>query len=202
MAFDLAECAAFNHGEIFFTSDTHFCHNKEFLYSGRGFSSIEEHDEELVKRWNEVVGNNDIVIHLGDICLNDNEKAMTYIQRLNGTIYWLRGNHDTDVRVHTLCKNCENIRMFDDNAYAQLCKYHKLLLYCSHYPTYTGNMDDKPFSQHVTNLHGHTHSLTPWFDSNYPFMYNVGVDAHNLTPISIDHIRMDLQANWASLSQQ
>ena len=34
---------------IYLTSDTHFCHNKDFLYEPRGFQSIEEHDEAIVK---------------------------------------------------------------------------------------------------------------------------------------------------------
>ena len=34
---------------IYFTSDTHFCHDKEFLYKPRGFSSIEEHDKTVVE---------------------------------------------------------------------------------------------------------------------------------------------------------
>ena len=55
---------------IWFTSDTHFFHNKNFVYEPRGFTSVEEMNEEIVKRWNEKVGPNDIIYLLGDIiCL-------------------------------------------------------------------------------------------------------------------------------------
>ena len=37
---------------IWFTSDLHFCHDKEFLYKPRGFNSIEEHDTAIIQNWN------------------------------------------------------------------------------------------------------------------------------------------------------
>ena len=188
--------------KIWFVSDTHFGHIKDFLWSPRGFNSIEEHDEALVKNWNETVKENDIVVHLGDICLNNNDKGITYINRLNGEIIWIRGNHDTDNRINFVLKNCKNVRTLNDNSYVELLKYHKLFFYCSHYPTYTGNVDDKYFSQHVINLHGHTHSVMSWFDPTNPFMYNVGVDAHLLKPVLLTNIIETIRANWASLSQQ
>ena len=59
--------------KIWFTSDTHFGHIKDFLWSPRGFNSIEEHDEIIIKNWNELVAPEDEVYHLGDVMLNDNE---------------------------------------------------------------------------------------------------------------------------------
>ena len=32
---------------VWITSDTHFCHSKPFLYEPRGFSSVEEMNEEI-----------------------------------------------------------------------------------------------------------------------------------------------------------
>ena len=63
---------------VWITSDTHFCHSKPFLYEPRGFSSVEDMNEEIVKRWNEVVpkGWGAIVYHLGDMALSDTDTAM------------------------------------------------------------------------------------------------------------------------------
>lgn len=54
---------------IFFTSDTHFGHNNIIKLSNRPFSSVEEMNEGLIERWNDVVGAEDIVYHLGDFSL-------------------------------------------------------------------------------------------------------------------------------------
>jgi len=40
---------------IWFTSDTHFSHNKDFIFKDRGFGSIQDHDETLIKNWNEKI---------------------------------------------------------------------------------------------------------------------------------------------------
>lgn len=182
--------------ETFFTSDTHFCHNQDFLFSPRGFSSVEEMNEAIVERWNSIVKPEDIVYHLGDTMLNDNEKGIEYFKRLNGTIYLIFGNHDTDARKNLLYS--ELAGKIIGGWYATLIKFNKLSLYLSHYPTLTANYDDKHFNQHVINLHGHVHSIIPWIDVENPFMYDVGMDAHNCTPIHIDEIIKAIKGRWLS----
>lgn len=57
---------------VWITSDLHIGHNKDFVYRDRGFDSIEEHDEKLVRNWNELVGQDDVVYILGDVMLKHN----------------------------------------------------------------------------------------------------------------------------------
>ena len=182
-------------GELFFTSDTHFCHNQGFLYEPRGFSSIEEHDETIVENWNKVVKPEDRVIHLGDVMLNDNEKGIEYIKRLNGEICIVWGNHCSENR-QKLLSALPNVIVL---GYAHLFKYKKLSIYLSHYPTLTANYDDKRLSQHVINLHGHTHQQANFLYPNNPFMYHVGVDSHNCTPVHIDEVMTDIRQRWQDL---
>ena len=56
--------------EVFFIADTHFNHKRiveiREKERGRKFASLEEHDEELIRRWNATVGKKDTVWHLGD----------------------------------------------------------------------------------------------------------------------------------------
>ena len=59
-------------------------------FCDRPFGSVEEMDEELVRRWNERVGPDDAVYHLGDFTLGG--KAAALFNRLNGVIFVL-GNH-------------------------------------------------------------------------------------------------------------
>ena len=63
--FDNKNKLKFNSSEkkIWFTSDTHFAHENIMKYCNRPFKTIEEHDRELIKRWNEKIGKNDIVFH-------------------------------------------------------------------------------------------------------------------------------------------
>ena len=180
--------------EIFFTADTHFCHQPEFLWGPRGFSNVEEMNEAIVERWNKVVKPEDIVYHLGDTMLNDNEKGIEYFKRLNGQIFIIWGNHDTENRTNALFEECRHKLL--GGWYAFVIKHGKQSIYLSHYPTLTANFDDKHFSQHVINLHGHTHQQKNWLDPNNPFMYHVGLDSHNCTPVHIDEVITDIRQRW------
>lgn len=48
---------AFDFDQVdFVTSDTHFNHARIIELAGRPFSTVEEMDAELIRRWNETVG--------------------------------------------------------------------------------------------------------------------------------------------------
>lgn len=185
--------------EIFLTSDTHFCHNQEFLYGPRGFSSVEEMNEKIIENWNSIVKPGDIVYHLGDTMLNDNEKGIECFKRLNGEIFLIWGNHDTQNRTNALFETCRHKLI--GGWYAWQLKYKKFSIYLSHYPTLTANFDDKHFSQHVINFHGHTHQTKNWIDISNPFTYHVGLDSHNNTPIHIEEAIDDIRNHWEELGR-
>jgi len=185
--------------EIFFTSDTHFCHQPSFLWEPRGFNSVEEMNEELVERWNKVVKPEDEVYHLGDFALNDVDAAIPYINRLNCKIYWIIGNHDTAKKIDKIMDDCDSIWNL---GYAYQFKYNKKYsIYISHYPTLTSNFDEKHFSRHVLSLHGHTHQQTNFLQLDNPFLYHVGMDSHNCTPVHIDEILTDVRNRWNECGQ-
>ena len=184
--------------EIFLCSDTHFFHNQPFIYEPRGFTSVEEMNEAIIENWNKVVSPNDIVYHLGDTMLNDNEKGIECFKRLNGKIFLVIGNHETTARRHLLLTECAD--KIDGNVYAYVIKHGKFSLYLSHYPTLTANYSrDKYFNQNVINLHAHTHQTTNFLYPNNPFMYHVGVDSHNCTPVHIDEVMTDIRQRWNDL---
>ena len=79
---------------VFIISDTHFGHEAIIRYCNRPFTSVEEMDQIMIKRWNETVSNNDIVIHLGDFSFYGKDKTREIIQKLNGKKILIMGNHD------------------------------------------------------------------------------------------------------------
>ena len=184
---------------IWFTSDLHMMHNKGFLYEPRGFTNEKDMCEAIVENWNKVVKENDIVYDLGDIALSDVQTAIKYIKKLNGKHFLIRGNHDTDNKIDLITHTCCD--KFYDVCWADLIKYDKYRFYLSHYPTLTCNYDDKKFSQHVINLHGHTHQQVNWLHADNPFMYHVGLDSHNCTPVHIDEVIMDIRNRWNAQGQ-
>lgn len=86
--------------QIFIISDTHFGHNNIIKYCNRPYENAEQMNEDIIKRWNETVGPNDIVIHCGDFCLGKGgrnrvaDSAKFYREKLNGKIILILGNHD------------------------------------------------------------------------------------------------------------
>lgn len=171
---------------IYFTSDLHLGHNKDFVYAARGFDNIEDHDAAIIERWNSVVKNEDTVYILGDLMLNDNEHGIKCLEQLNGIKFFIRGNHDTDTRLNLyMDEQGANIAYLGD---ASILKYKGYRFYLSHYPTLTGN----PGEDTLKHLFGHTHQKTNFYENNN-CMYHVGVDSHNCYPVSIDEIITELK---------
>lgn len=177
--------------KIFMTSDLHLCHDREFLYKPRGFDCIEDMNTAIVERWNAVVAPEDTVYVLGDIMLNDNDEGIRLFKMLNGKIHIILGNHDTAVREDLYCFCWHVVEI----SYATVIKYGKLRFYLSHYPTITTNLDEAHFSEHLLNLYGHTHQKTNFFNDN-PFMYHVGMDSHDCTPVDLDTIIEEMKAKY------
>lgn len=171
-------------------------HNRGFLYEPRGFSSIEEHDATVIENWNKMVKHNDYVFLLGDLMLNDNVNGIKKLNKLNGTIYYIRGNHCSNARCVLYKEQTNMIPLCNDffSSWASLEKIKGYSLYLSHYPTIIGALEDMtPLNKRLINLHGHLHSKNKFYQ-DIPFMYNVALDAHNNAPVSFDEIISDIEA--------
>lgn len=168
--------------KIFLTSDTHFGHDREFLWGPRGFTSSQEHDEAVIKNWNKTVSAEDTVYHLGDLMLGDNLYGIECVKRLNGHIKLIRGNHDTDAR-WKLYEKLPNVELV---GWADVIKYKKYNFYLSHHPTLTSNLEKAPhLRMHLINLYGHTHQMGKFYQ-DMPYMFHVGLDSNNNRPILLD----------------
>lgn len=172
---------------IYFTSDLHFCHAREFVYKPRGFDSVQDMNKMIVHNWNNVVNPDDDVYVLGDIMLNNDDEGLRLLKSLKGHIHIIIGNHDTDTRVEKY-KECWNVV---EVCYATIIKHNGYRFYLSHYPTFTGVLE-KPLKKNLLNLYGHTHQVTRFYE-DIPFMYNVGVDSHDCIPVRIDDVIAEMK---------
>ena len=177
-------------GRIFLTSDQHFWHDREFIWKARGYSNVEEMNIQQILKWNEVVNWDDTVYLLGDVMLGDIDKGARCLQQLNGKIFIIRGNHDTDNRVQMYVNISSNIQYL---GYATPLKYGAYRFYLTHYPTITSNLDDNDsLKSHIINFYGHTHQKNNFYNG-IPFMYHIGVDSHNGYPVLIDDAIKDIK---------
>lgn len=179
---------------IYVTSDLHFGHDREFLYGPRGFSNIKEHDDEVLRRWNNIVKPDDTVYVLGDLMLNDDANGLYHIGLLHGHLKIILGNHDTNKRINlykgSWLRDCTDIEVL---GYADVIVYNKIRFYLSHYPTLTGNNDDIGMRHTTFNLCGHTHTQDKFADWDKGPIYHCELDAHNCYPVSIEQIIKDIK---------
>lgn len=125
---------------IFLIGDTHFGHP---LVSGlRGFATVEEHDEEVISRWNSVVREFDHVYHLGDVAMR--QKALVQVGRLKGKLRLVRGNHD-------IYKTKEYLVYFKEIHGARVIDNMVL----THIPVH-----EMSVGRYTANVHGHLHGGT------------------------------------------
>lgn len=86
---------------LWFCSDMHFRHDRDFIWSRRGFANVNEQNNILVQRWNERCNMDSIVFHLGDFIFNDSsgEHFWEYVNNLKfNTLYITIGNHNSGQR--------------------------------------------------------------------------------------------------------
>lgn len=178
---------------IFLTSDTHFGHDKIFLYEPRGFTNIQEHDTQIIKNWNKVISYCDDVYHLGDVMLGNNEYGLKCIKQLNGKIHIICGNHDSDAR-RALYESCYNVVEVVD---AKKLEYNGYHFFLSHYPCLCANHDDgRPLKKQCVSLCGHSHYRNPFRDMDKGLIYHCELDCHQNMPVEINKIIEEL--TWFS----
>ena len=130
--------------------------------------------------------------------LNDNDHGMDCLRRLNGNIIIIPGNHDTKNRL-ALYKTLPNVKVLETDieglevAAAATLKYRKYNFYLSHHPTMSSNLDADPHLRaNLINLYGHT-LQKEMFYQGMPYLYHVGMDAHNCTPVLLDDAIEDMK---------
>ena len=155
---------------IFFTSDTHFGHGGALGLYRRPFASVAAMNQAIVERWNERIGPNDEVWHLGDFAIRQPAAVTAELfARLNGHKHLVTGNNDPPAT--TGLEGWASVQ-----PYIEIATDGVSLVLC-HYPFRSWRGMDKGW----LSLHGHSHGrIKP-----QPRQYDVGVDVWDFRPVTL-----------------
>ena len=173
---------------VFFTADQHWGHAAIIKHCARPFADVNEMNAALVTNWNNTVGPDDTVYHLGDMLFKRMNHTSQLLNSLNGKIYLVRGNHDKDLK-----RLADRAEPWPDGA-----KYKDLVtirLQDSSHPH--GHQDiilchfalrvwDK---KHYGSFHCFAHSHGKLKTGPHEYAIDVGVDTHDFKPISYERIK-------------
>ena len=141
----------------YYIADLHFFHkNLNDRLDKRGFKSVEEMNEYMIKQWNSRVRKNDEVIVIGDLSFGKGEETNSILRRLNGKIFLIKGNHDhsflNDPKFdRSLIGWVKDVCEMNDNGRKVILHHYPVLFYNGQYRV---DKNGKP-----TNymLYGHIH---------------------------------------------
>jgi calcineurin-like phosphoesterase family protein len=159
---------------IWFTSDQHYGHDKIIEYCDRPFKNVDEMNEELIKRYNDLVKPDDLVYHLGDFAFDNNPGK--FFHRLNGDKILILGNHDRQPVKQLPWKSVHD--------YYEL-KIGKTFIVLCHYCFKVFNKSHRGALQ----FFGHSHGSM----SDNRQQLDIGVDNNNFYPINLDQIETKLK---------
>jgi calcineurin-like phosphoesterase family protein len=170
---------------IWLTSDEHYYHHNMLMHResspqmeahARKFRTTDEMHRHIKKRHNKVVGEDDVVYHLGDFAYGPGAKSW---QQIAGLLSGLKGTH------HLILGNHDHIKPFDYveagfvSVHTSLQLEDYLLI---HDPAVAGVLTD------LKVIHGHTHSLGLRLSDN---TFSVCVEMHDYYPVRLEAIADD-----------
>lgn len=189
----------------FATSDEHFWHVNVIRYCQRPFKDVEEMNELMILKWNEVVLPTDTVYCVGDFSMAFRAVEL-YTKRLNGYKILVAGNHDFCHPAHKKSKTEENqkkwIEKYHENGWDEVHIHGTIdipgvaVVNVNHLPYLDPNEDLRHAKFRPANdgrwlLCGHVHEK--WAQREK--MINVGVDVRNFKPMSFQEIADLITAN-------
>lgn len=160
--------------ETWIISDTHFGHQNILRLCSRpddSFTLIE-------RRWHELIGKDDLVLHLGDLAFrNTSEELQKQLKALPGHKFLLKGNHDRQRPEWYRDLGFELIESFLWHE----PRVGKAIRFSHRADTY--------FFDWSTNIHGHCHcnGYSEALDRNRDYR-NVSVEVMNYEPVRLEDV--------------
>lgn len=191
----------------FWTADLHFGHAniREYEPARQELGAdVDAMNDALIHRWNAVVGQDDEVYIVGDLCMGKIAESLPLVELLNGEKYLIAGNHDRWFGLYphegedskkgrmwarwAAAYQEVGLALITDEWLDVLIGRHVVRV--CHFP-YSGDHTEEvryvenrpPDNGHVL-LHGHVHGA--WRINGRQI--NVGVDAHDYYPVVEEEI--------------
>jgi calcineurin-like phosphoesterase family protein len=142
------------------------------------FKNVGDMNSTIVKNHNEVVAKGDLVYELGDLGLKCTPQALRDIRyEMNGQFYFINGNHDQVAeQIPDAFVWMKDLVRISPRGFAcppiVLCHYAMRVWHGSHKGTW--------------HLYGHSHGKLP--ESREWLSFDVGVDANNFYPVSLEQV--------------
>lgn len=151
-------------------------------------------EQTLIQNYNALVGKNDMVYLVGDICLGSPGATKRILEKLNGRKHLIYGNHDKVIRrkpelqeYFEWCKEQTEIVVFDKETKSNQ------RIFLNHYAMKTWPRKHNGSWQ----LYGHSHGNIP--DDPDALQIDVGVDCHDYRPISYEEVKIYMEAKNVKL---
>lgn len=178
----------------YYIADTHFGHENIIKYDAQNgckkFSSIEEHDNLIIKNWNERVKPDDNVYILGDFSWLYARETEEIIKKLNGNKFLIKGNHDRwskDGTCRKLFQGIYDYKTITDGRHAVVMSHYPILFYQGQH-------------RGAIHLYAHVHCTKEHYlyqeackhiaeTTDIPFaVYNVGCMLWDYKPVTLEEI--------------
>lgn len=158
----------------FWSGDFHLNHKNILKHSQRPFDDdIEKHDETIISNWNSVVRPKDTGIIVGDTFFGKVEKLKEYLQRLNGNLIIVLGDHDKQI---WQCRH-----LVKEITYLKNIVIDKQFIVSFHWP-----IARWPRS-HYGSWHCYAHCHSKFI--NVGKSHDVGVDNNKFFPIEFEDLK-------------
>lgn len=185
---------------IYFTSDPHYFHEAVIKFCQRPFKDAHSMNEELIKRYNAKVKENDVCIIVGDFSFGSGEQTKAILRRLNGTKILVKGNHDKqnsankfDLTVESMTIRIAGHLVTVKHYPLKWKRFSHLMERLRRYFKKTKNpkfLDNMPENSGQLHIHGHTHRKERFVENQI----HVGVDAWDYAPVSIVELGSYIQS--------
>lgn len=175
---------------LWFTSDTHYSHTNfvfgesqwENKKKTRKFATAEEMNDLIVENINSLVGEGDVLYHLGDFAFKSEEQVERFRSRIAcRNLHLVLGNHDHRIegseRLRSLFSSVDDyveLSVFEGSAFANFVLMH--------YPLSSW----RGMHRGHIHLHGHLHSdpdMRVWEGS-----MDVGMDGNGMKPVGLKEV--------------
>lgn len=196
----------FEPDKVWFTSDTHFYHGNIIRYCNRPFKDVEEMNETLIRNWNETIPEDGVVFHLGDFAMGGSQEWSRILDRLNGRIYLILGNHDMKCIRQGFMGRFEHVTQqmtIRVGGQAIVLNHNPFLAYGGAYRDVWqlfGHVHSGPLSGKGKDVGSSTGKDIPRLWMLFPNQYDVGVDNNGFRPVSFAEVKRKIKAQREAAS--